>query len=80
MTNNYLFGLTELEQRAQESTKAHEIVNEIVQFGVTQRQILMIIKRLALNLENNDHMRSLAKMADECLEDDVEDIIMDAEG
>lgn len=73
----YLYGLTQLEQRAKESTQAHEIVSEIVNFGITQRQMLMVIKRLALNLENNDHMRSIAKMADECLEDDPENTIIE---
>lgn len=64
------YGLTALEEDAQESTQAWAIVNEITSFGVSQKQMLLIIKRLALNLENRDHMRQINKLVDEIIEDD----------
>lgn len=64
------YGLTALEANAQESTQSWQIVNEITGFGVTQRQILLIIKRLALTLEDRDHMREINKLVDTLLEDD----------
>ena len=38
---------------------AGEIVHEIMNFGVSQRQILQIINLLALELEDNNLMRSI---------------------
>lgn len=38
---------------------AREIVHEIMNFGVNQRQILQIINLLALELEDNNLMRSI---------------------
>jgi hypothetical protein len=38
---------------------AREIVHEIMNFGVSQRQILQIINLLALELEDNNLMRSI---------------------
>jgi hypothetical protein len=74
------YGLTALEKNAKESTEAHAIVNEITGYGVTQRQLMLIIKRLGMNLENRDHMRVIAHMIDELLdEEEVEDVI-DIEG
>jgi hypothetical protein len=39
--------------------ECREIVKEIKQFGVNQRQILFLIDLLALELENNDQMRRI---------------------
>ena len=38
---------------------AREIVQEIMNFGVNQKQILQIINLLALELEDNNLMRSI---------------------
>jgi len=45
--------------RAIQKIKAREIVGEIARFGVTQHQILYIIRLLSLELENADLMRDL---------------------
>lgn len=63
------YGSTEAEEHAQKSTVVWEIVSEITSFGVTEKQILLIIKRLALNLENDNHMRKIAKLIDEIQEE-----------
>ena len=41
---------------------AREIVQEIMNFGVNQRQILQIINLLALELEDNNLMRSITDL------------------
>jgi len=42
-----------------QKVKAREIVNEIVQFGVTHSQILYIIRLLSLELEDVNLMHAL---------------------
>ena len=42
--------------------KAREIVNEIMQYGVNQQQILSIIKLLALELEDRELMLDITNM------------------
>jgi len=69
MSKAQRYGTTEIEEHAEQSQRAHEIVQEILNFGVTQKQLLLIIKRLALNLENGSHMKQLAKLADKCIKD-----------
>jgi hypothetical protein len=77
--NTHFYGSTEMEEKAEESTRAHEIVSEIIDFGVSQRQILQIIKRLALNLENPDHMRKIGRLADQLLNDDLSTTIEESQ-
>ena len=43
-------------------SKAREIVQEIMNYGVTQQQILSIINLLALELEDNNMMRSIVDL------------------
>lgn len=50
-----------VEKDARDAEKAREIVQEILEFGVTQSQILIIINQLALNLENVNHMKQLTQ-------------------
>jgi predicted transcriptional regulator len=42
-----------------ESEEARKIVREIMNYGVSQNQILYIMNDLAMNLENQDHLRRL---------------------
>jgi hypothetical protein len=42
-----------------QNAAAREIVQEIMNFGVSQSQILQIINLLALELEDNNMMRSI---------------------
>lgn len=42
-----------------------EIVREIKEFGVNQRQILFLIQLLAMELENRDALRAISKVVGE---------------
>jgi hypothetical protein len=48
-----------------ENAAAREIVQEIMNFGVNQKQILQIINLLALELEDNKLMRSIVGLCTE---------------
>ena len=50
------YGASPQETSLLEAAKCREIVNEILNFGVNQHQISMIIKLLALELEDRDLM------------------------
>jgi len=50
------YGTTGLEQSSKDSKQAREIVSEILNFGVTQQQILRIAYLLSLELENREAM------------------------
>jgi hypothetical protein len=60
-----LFGELNTERLAAENLKCREIVREIVNFGVTERQLFVIIKLLAYELESVDAMRELVAHVDE---------------
>jgi hypothetical protein len=55
------YGKTEAEISAEASLKCRRIVSEIVNFGVSQSQILHIIKLLALELEDRETMVRIVK-------------------
>lgn len=55
------FGQTDIEKRVAESQKAREIVVEILNFGVTQQQILRIAYLLSLELEDTEAMQSISQ-------------------
>jgi hypothetical protein len=57
-----LYGKTDAEKHAEAMFKCREIVQEIIEFGVTQAQILRIIKLLSLELENREAMVALSKL------------------
>ena len=54
------YGTTTLEQTAKESQQCREIVAEILNFGVTQQQILRVAYLLSLELENRDAMMEIS--------------------
>jgi hypothetical protein len=56
------FGKTEEEDDILEKIKSREIVQEILNFGVTQNQITQIIGLLALELEDNQLMKNLTEV------------------
>ena len=53
------YGKTAEEQELLDKIKAREIVQEILNFGVSQQQMIQIINLLAMELEDNDLMKSL---------------------
>tara|TARA_E500000331_G_C17151904_1_gene667680 strand:- start:707 stop:919 length:213 start_codon:yes stop_codon:yes gene_type:complete len=58
--------MTEKEQvRVLGMVLSREVVQEIMNYGVTQKQILQIINLLALELEDNELMRSIVGLCKE---------------
>lgn len=53
------YGELQSERIAKENTKAREIVNEILNVGVNDRIIKMVIYSLAMNLESIDDMQNI---------------------
>ena len=53
------YGQTDSEKLAEEKEAARQIVKEITQFGITQRQQLFIIYLLATELEDVEVMQQL---------------------
>jgi len=47
-----------------ESAKCREIVHEIMNFGVSQHQILTIIKLLSMELEDVNMMKTITQIID----------------
>lgn len=69
MTTHY--GQTDSEKLAEEKTAARQIVNEISQFGVSQRQLMFIIYLLSMELEDVHKMQELSAIIRELAGDDV---------
>ena len=64
-----------------DKSKAREIVNEILNFGVNEQQKLHIMFLLALNLESNEKMREISdfmKKFQERVNEDEEDVKMES--
>lgn len=71
MNTPVLYGQASSERRAEENTICRQIVKEVNNFGVTQRQTLMVIYLLASELENGEQMRSITKLVRELGGDDL---------
>ena len=65
MSTAVLYGQSSSERRADENTVCRQIVKEINNFGVTQRQTLLVIYLLASELENVEQMRAITAMVRE---------------
>lgn len=65
MTDLKKLARTEEEKRAAENLECRQIVQEIVKHGVTQSQMMHIIKLLALQLEDREVMVRISKAASE---------------
>jgi hypothetical protein len=57
-----MYGQMRSEKAAEERAACRQIVKEIGNYGVTQRQAMFIIYLLALELENVEHMRSITAL------------------
>lgn len=55
------YGRLSSEKSAEENLVCRQVVREISNFGVTQRQSLMIIYLMALELENIEHMQVITQ-------------------
>lgn len=60
--NSPLYGKVASETAAEENLVCRQIVREISQFGVTQRQLKLVIYLLALELENNQLMLDITSV------------------
>ena len=57
------YGMTASESDASDMFQARQIVSTILDFGVSQEQIVRIIKLLGLELTNRDNMVSIVNAA-----------------
>lgn len=57
-----MYGKLSSETLADENKACRQIVKEIIDFGVSQRQILLLTWLLAIELENNEHMLALTQL------------------
>lgn len=71
MSNPVLYGQAQSEKRADENNVCRQMVREINNFGITQRQALMLIYLLASELENIEHMKAITKLVRELGGDDL---------
>lgn len=60
-----VYGQLDSEKMANDNKVSRQIVKEINDFGINDRQRWMIIKLLTLELENVDHMKQLTKLIDD---------------
>ena len=65
MNSPTLYGQAASEKRAEENQVCRQIVREINNFGISQRQTLMLIHILATELENVEHMRAITRLVRE---------------
>ena len=63
-----LYGELDVEADVKETQKCREIVKEIVNFGVNDREIFKIVNILRLELENRDALIKLGEAIKEFLE------------
>jgi len=63
--NQEIYGQLNSEKLALENQKCRQIVNEILDFGVNQRQLMMIIYLLSLNVENIETAQELSTVIKE---------------
>ena len=63
MTTKY--GISESEKKAEKSLECRRIVQEIVNYGISQDQMLQIVKLLALEMENRDNLLKLVDVVDD---------------
>jgi hypothetical protein len=61
-------GQSETDVWAEETLRSRQIVSEILKFGVSQKQILNIIKLLAMELEDREALVAISSIAKEALE------------
>jgi hypothetical protein len=62
------FGKTAEEKLALESLESRKIVKTIMDYGVSQKQLLQICKLLCMELEDNNAMKRISALVDEILE------------
>lgn len=66
-----MYGQTPGERRADENNVCRQIVREVNNFGISQRQSLVLIYLLALELEDAEKMRSITRLVRELAGDEL---------
>lgn len=66
-----MYGQTPGERHAQENNVCRQIVREINNFGISQRQSMVLIYLLALELEDVERMRSICRFVRELAGDEL---------
>ena len=56
------YGKSKSEKKAEKSLECRQIVQEIISYGVSQDQILQIIKLLALEIEDRNHLLQIVEV------------------
>ena len=62
-------GNTETDNWANEMLRCRQIVQEVIKFGVSQKQILNIIKLLAMELEDREALVTISAVVKEALDE-----------
>ncbi len=62
MSESIRYGQTDSERVVEENTTARKIIREITNFGITERQRMMIIYLLAMELEDIEHMKAITSV------------------
>jgi hypothetical protein len=75
MSDIKLYGETAEEKLLREKQQCREIVKEILDFGISERQKYQLIKLIAENLENYFHMKKVIEVIDELETTDIGDIL-----
>ena len=70
--NKKLYGKTKEEANAEKSIQCRQIVKEIIEFGVDEKQKLQLIKLIAMELESNHSMKKIVNTIGEIVENKVE--------
>ena len=71
MENAVIYGQLQSEKLAKDSSAAREIVKEIGNFGINDRQRWLIIYYLSIELENVDEMKELSGFIKEMKSNDL---------
>ena len=71
MSSGKKYGKTEEKKWATEMLSARQITQEVLNFGVTQRQILQIAYLLSLELENRNALVEITTVIKEHLDGDT---------
>ena len=78
MTKKY--GKTEQECHAESMFKCRQIMTEILNFGVSERQLLQLAYLISLELENRKMLENISKCVQECIDEydtDESSIVLD---
>ena len=65
------YGQSQAEKAAEENEVCRQIVREIANLGINQRQVLLVMYLMATEVENVEHMKALTHLIRELGDDDL---------